>query len=161
MSRVDVEQSVVIDRILSRLRSALSLNDRQCYQVINPLDPALPSGDFFVTVSPGAGSFPSGEQIPTNVTEEGSIVVTVYVRMRLDSAGHDDYALSDSQRGLYACKRKVMTALVGQDLQNLDGNTFLRQYLHILSNGRPDVDRKNGIAWWSFVFGTSWDWDLT
>lgn len=164
MSRVDVTQAAVLTAVVARLRTALSLNERQCFEVLNPIDPPSklpPSGDYFLSVAPGAGEFETGEQIAGNCTELWEIIVTGYTRMKLDDANRDTHVLHDADRGLFRIKRDILKALVGQDLQDAEGETFLRQWTYVRSAAVPQVSRESSIAWWSIRFGISWDWDLT
>jgi len=166
MSRIDVTQDAVLQSILTGLQTALSLSDRQCFEVARPSDaPALPpGGDFFCTVAFGDGRFPPDEQVPGNITEETDITVSVYNRIREDSTGHDTYLLRDAARGLLPIKKRVLAALVGDDLVDDSGNTFLRQWCHVVSShidilqvGKESLNY--GLL--QLVFGISWDWDLT
>jgi len=162
MPRIDVTQDAVLTAVVTRLRDFLGLSPRQCFEVLVPENPAPlpPSGDYFVGVAPGSSQFPEGEQIPANCTEEWEIVVTVYVRMRLDDANRDTHLLHDPRRGFFALKRKILQALVGKDLTDAEGNTFLRQWTYARAAARPAFDREKSIGWWSLYFGISWDWDL-
>lgn len=163
MARVDVTEVDVVTAILARLRSQLKLNERQCWFCLDPLAVELPpGGDYYLTVAPGDGSFPDGEQVAGNITEDWSVDVTIYSRMRLDSTDHDDKLILDNSRGLFSLKKKVLAALVGHDLATVeDANTFLRQYLHALNAGRPNYDNSKAVGWLTITFGVSFDWELT
>ncbi len=163
MARVDVTQATVLERMLAYLRSALNLNDRQCYECLQPdAPPRVPvGGECFVSVSPGEGEFIGGEQICENLTEEWTVTVTAYARIQLDSSDHDEKVLRDAGRGLLILKEKILRTLVGQDLITLDGDTFLRNLLFAQHATRPAHDRDQGIAWISLTFGVHFDWDLT
>lgn len=169
MARVDVTQEVVLDRIIERLRSQLALNDRQCYETLDPNSPpAVPTGgEYFLTVAPGDGEFPDGEQAAENITEDWSVTVTAFSRIHLDQTDHDKEVLRNASRGLLAVKKKVLAALVGHDLAEQDTDTFLRQLLYISRCGRPELVSRDGanrgiaLATLQLDFGVSFDWDLT
>jgi len=164
-TRIDVTQSAVLDRLVEFLRAELPLEERSCYLAIEPLSPPVipKSGDYFVTVSPGPGNFVEGEQVPVNVTEEWSITVTAYTRVRLDSTDHHRQLMLNASRGLIILKRRLLKALVGVDLAIEANGTegFLRNYLYAKSATQPQWDEKKGIAWIGVDFGVDFDWDLT
>lgn len=172
MARVDITQSDVLDRIVVRLREQLDLDPRQCFESLDAdSPPELPvGGDYFVGVSPGDGQFLTGEQVVGNVTELWSVVVTAYTRVHLDSANHDTAVLRDTSRGLLELKRKILKALVGEDLTTGDGDTFLRQLLYATDSRKPQIGTWQGgsrprsdmsFGWVSVTFGVDFDWDIT
>ncbi len=166
--RIDVEQSIVLERVVAQLRSALNLGERQVYETLDQnYLPRIPKGgDFFLAISAGPGTFPEGEQIPENITEDWSVFVTGYTRIQLDSTDHAEKILRDTSRGLLTIKRKILAALVGQDLTTEEGDTFLRQTLFAKSCTQPEVKEppdskltmQFGII--TLEFGVSFDWDL-
>jgi hypothetical protein len=172
--RDDTTQSVAITRIVEKLRELLELDERKCFETLYALTPPqVPaSGDVLVTVSPGSGQFPQEEQtpastglddqeIPGNLTEETSVDVTIYIRLRTDAEDHQDYILHDSLRGLFPNKRRVLASLVGQDLL-LDSETaFLRQPIYAIACSTPEKDDSHGIGWLTITFGLDFDWKLT
>ncbi len=166
-ARVDLTQDVVLKALTSHLRDALKLNERNCYETFDPLSPAIPKGgDYFVTVSSGDGVFPEGEQDAGNLTEEWIVIVTAYSRIRLDSPDHDERLLHDPRRGMFELKRKILKALVGEDVL-YQGNTFLRNLLYVKRAPRPQVVQipgssgNSGLALISLEFGVDWDWNIT
>lgn len=165
MSRIDIDQCTVLKTVTDHLRNELRLNERTCFEsLINPRNASPPAGgSIFVTVSPGPGDFPPGEQAPGNITEEWSVIVTIWSRIDLDSTGHDEALLRDSVRGLYSLKLQVLKALVGEDLETEDGDTFLRQLLHVTGCSAPASGNYGGtnMAYLQLQFGISFDWDLT
>ncbi len=169
MTRVDVTQDVVLDRFVERLRSALKLNERQCYEALDSQSPpSIPiGGEYFLTVAPGDGDFIDGEQAVGNVTEDWAVTVTIYSRVQLDQTDHDKETLSVAGRGLLRLKKDVLKALVGHDLAEEDDDTFLRQTLYAIRATRPELVSKGGatqgmaLAVMRIDFGVSFDWDLT
>jgi len=163
MSRVDVTEIEVVTAILARLRSQLKLSENQCWFTTDPsIIPDLPpGGEYFATVAIGDGQFPDGEQIAGNITEDTSIGVTIYSRMRLDRTDKDIALLAKKDNGLFALKKKVLAALVGHDLTNEDDDTFLRQLLHALDCTRPVYDKTKAVGYLTIAFGVSFDWELT
>jgi hypothetical protein len=179
MGRIDIDQATVLQAVIDRLQAALKLSDRQCYPTARPQDvPAVPiGGDYFVTVSPGGGTFDLEEQVPGvaateltaaiagNVTESSDVTVTAYSRIKTDSTGHDRDMLMDATRGLLPIKKAILSAMCGQDLEDADGNTFLRQLIYAQGCSAPDIVQLPGseatYGRLSIMFGVSWDWDLT
>lgn len=160
--RVDITEVDVVGYLLTRLRSQLGLNERSCWYTLDPLAVDIPpGGDFYVTVAPGNSQFPDGEQASRNITEESTVQVTVYSRMRLDSTNHDDKLVLDAANSLYKLKKRVLAAIVGHDLTDEDADYFLRQWLHVLSSDRPNYDKDKAVGWLTLHVGVSFDWDLT
>ena len=167
MPRADIEQADVLASVVTQLQSALSLTDRQCYPVARAQEvPSIPpGGDYWLTVAGGSGQFIDEEQAAGNVTEDTEIIVSGYTRIKTDSTGHDACLLMDDARGLLAIKKKILGALVGQDLTDEGGDTFLRQWLHARRSDAPELviagpDGVNcGVV--RVTFGTIFDWKLT
>jgi hypothetical protein len=165
VGRWDTLQATVFDSFLKKLRTSLSLSTSQCYPTLDPSQPVIPpGGDYWLSVAPGDSTFPPGEQVPTNITEEWSLIVTIYNRMRLDPAGRDTALLTDPTRGLWALKRQVMAALVGEDLVDVGGAAFLRQLVFITRASRGEIIQQDAkgiaVATMHLEFGVSFDWDL-
>ncbi|WP_321376943.1 hypothetical protein [Trichococcus shcherbakoviae] len=164
-SRIDIDQSTVLERVVAQLRSALNLGERQVYETLDTnYLPRIPTGGaFFLAVSAADSTFPEGEQTPGNLTEDWGVFVTAYTRIKLDSTDRDEKTLRDASRGLLSIKRKILAALVGQDLTTEDGDTFLRQTLFARSCGRPEakeMPNKVPIGVITLEFGVSFDWDV-
>lgn len=167
MSRIDAEQSDVLDAVVTRLQTALVLGGRQCFPVARPQDvPTIPpGGDFFVTVAVGDGLFVDQEQAEGNLTEDTDVVVSAYTRIKTDSTGHDKQLLMEEARGLLRIKRRLLAALSGQDLTTDGGDTFLRQTCHARRAAAPDLVAvgREGILCGVIrvVFGVPFDWTFT
>ena len=169
MSRIDIKQDVVLERVVARLRDQLKMSDRQCYETLDALSPPIipKGGQGCVAVSAGASTFVTGEQAPVNFTEEWSVTVTVYTRMALDAADHAEKWLRAARRGMLVLKRDVLAALVGYDLEDKDGHTFLRTPLYATRAHAPVVVERSGerdrtlLGLQSIDFGVDFDWDLT
>ena len=165
MARIDISQADVLVFLRDALRNALALDDRTCFIALDShLTAPPPSGDLFVTIVPGASTFDSELQIgggQQQLTEEWHLTITFYCRGRLDQSGHADAILLEDARGLYVAKRKVLQALVAEDLADESGDTFLRQLTPVVSCSEPDWDKDRQIAWMSLGFTLQWDWDLT
>jgi hypothetical protein len=123
-----------------------------------------PGGEYWLTVAMGAGQFVPEEQDDGNVTEDTEITVSIYTRIRTDSTGHDEDLLLDASRGLFPLKQHVMYTLVGEDLQNSSGDTYLRQLMHVRRSEGPDIVMigtegvQCGVL--RLTFGVSFDWLL-
>ncbi len=165
MARSDITQTDVLTAIMLQLRSSLGLNARQCFETLEPLSPPVipKGGDYFVSVAPGEGVFVDGEQAAGNCTEEWSIIVTAYTRIRLDSTDHEQLLLQDTSRGLLILKAKILAALVGGDPTS-GGNPFMRDLIFAQQAERPrhgDMGKAQDIGSISIYFGVHFDWDLT
>ena len=178
MSRTDIEQTDVIEAVADRLRAALELPASRCFPVARPMDvPAIPpGGDYFLTVAPGGGTFEEEEQMPGtaasgeteavagNVTEYASFIVSGYTRIKTDRTSTDKYLLLNDARGLFSIKKKILTALCGQDLTDGDGDTFLRQLIHATQAEPPDVVSLGAdnlpCGRIAVTFGVIFDWSL-
>lgn len=169
MTRIDIKQDVVLERVVARLRDQLEMSDRQCYETLDALSPPFvpKGGQWCVAVSAGASTFETGEQAPVNFTEEWSITATLYTRIALDPADHAEKWLRAAGRGMLVIKRNLLAALVGHDLTDEDGNTFLRTPLYATRAHAPVVVERSGegdrtlLGLQSVDFGVDFDWDLT
>ena len=78
---------------------------------------------------------------------------------------YDRNMLMDATRGLLPIKKAILSAMCGQDLEDADGNTFLRQLIYAQGCSAPDIVQLPGseatYGRLSIMFGVSWDWDLT
>jgi hypothetical protein len=165
MPRIDITQDVVVERVVARLRDVLDLPDSRCYETLEPLiDPQIPKGgDFFLTVSPGNGHYDVGMQNGggrDQLMEQSSVSVTAYTKIRLDAADRATKLLHEVHRGVLPLKKKILDALVGVDLEDAEGNTFLRQPLYAMQSWAPRYNQDSGIAAIAVAFGTDFDWDL-
>lgn len=172
MSRVDVDQVQVLTSFVDALRLELPLTDRTCYITLDPpgLASFIPAGDWWVTVSPGEGVFVDGEQVAPNVTEEMTVTVTVYTRLRLDHVGNDTMLILDGLRGLYPLKKKILSAMIGRDLTlpwktDAGAETFLRALVRVVHSSAPQVavakhDASLAIGFVTLTFVLPFDWDL-
>jgi hypothetical protein len=173
MARVDVDQTQVLDSFMELLRLELPLTDRTCYITLDPPGQLafIPASDWWITVSPGEGVFVDGEQSPGNITEDFSVTVTIYSRIRLDQAGRDTSLVLDGVRGLYPLKQRVLAATVGRELRltwkDEDvASTFLRAFLNVVHATAPQVavskhDGHLSIAYMALTYRLPFDWDLT
>ncbi len=158
MARSDATQTDVLTVIVAKLRSDLSLNERNCFVTLEPMNPPIipKGGDFVVSVAPGEGAFVEGEQYEGNVTEEWTIIVTAYARTRLDSTDHDQKLLQDATRGLLLIKGQILASLVGAD-PAIGGDEFARDLIFAQRAERPIVTQQ-GVALMSINFGVHFDW---
>ena len=166
MTRIDITQTVVVRRIVARLRDVLDLPDHRCYETLEPLvDPPIPKGgEYFLTVSPGDGRFdvPMQEAAgAAQLMELASVTVTAYAKIALDPGDRATEILHKVARGMLPIKGDILRALVGHDLVDEDGNTFLRAYLYAMQSWRPRYNADTKIAMIAVAFGTDYDWDLS
>lgn len=162
----DTTQVEVLQRILDRLRATLALNDRQCYLSLSrwlPPRQGTVGGDFWVVVSPGPGRFEESYQIgggTLQVTEQTEVVVAACTRIRLDQAEHAEILFTDTTRGLYRLKERILNALASHELAGTDGQPLLVQYLTPTSTGPPEYDPQSGIACVTVTFACDFNWNL-
>lgn len=174
MSRIDITQSDAIDAVLGVLRARLGLSETNCFEVESADEPPPlpPGGNFFLTVAADEGQFVPDEQVPGdpttgtpgNITEEGAFIVSGFTRIQLDATGHARKLLHDEKRGLLFIKGKILSALVGIDLQTDEGQTFLRQTLYAIRATRPSAwkhpDSGISLGMIQLTFGLDMDWSL-
>jgi len=165
MARIDISQADAMDAFTTHLRDELELNNRTCYQTIEPLAPPnMPVGaPWWVSVSPGDSSFDESMQVgggQLQLSESMGITVTGYNRTRLDSTDHDEKLFSDAVRGLFVVKHRILKAVAQIDISDDDGNTFLRSYVIVSGADRPGYDADKGTGWQGIHFRLEWDWDL-
>lgn len=166
MPRIQVTQNTVLAAVVARLRTVLSLPDNRCFETTNPLSavPTTRPAHWFVTVCAGDGIFDEGMQDgggQEQLMEDAETIVTVYSPIKLDRVDHDHALLQDESRGLLELKRLVLATLVNHDLENDDGDTFLRQLIPAKHATKPEYDPDKGIGWLSIAFRTSFDWELS
>lgn len=172
MARIDVDEAAVYQSIVDRLiRGQLGLNQTNCYETAEPVNPGIPpGGEYFVTVSPGESQF-DGELFEgggtLQLTQIASVVVTIFTRIKLDRANHDHELLHDAGRGLYPLTKKLLAAMAAADLTTgLAGDTYLRWLAKPVSAsgikvGSSVANNPAKLAWRHITFSIAWDWDLT
>ena len=165
--RVKTTQDIAQTAFVALLRTQLGLNESQSPELSDPQEvpPLPPGGDYFLTIASTDSDFNEGEQSPEYCNENVPVTVTIYTRVKLDKSGSDVQLLHEARRGLLPIKRLVLKALVGQDLQDPDGNTFLAKLLWCSHAGRVEVitNDKSGqtLGRLTLTFQLSFDWDLT
>ncbi len=163
---IDTTQALVLQRLVALLRTELSLHSRYCYLTDNPLDlPDLPvGGNYAVSVAAGDGQFDVDGQVgggEDQLYEQGSAVITWYVRMDLDTPDHAEQLLVSANRGLVTIKRAILKAVCGKMLADLAGSDLLRQHLYAIHAYRANYRRDAGIAWMAIEVGLDFCWDLS
>jgi len=122
------------------------------------------AGDWWCTVAAGDGQFVEGNQEPGQCSEESEVIVTAYTRIMTDRTDHAENLLHDPQRGCLFMKRKLLSALVGKDLQTSTGDFFLRQWLWAARSSRPKAGNHSEtgelIGSIQLTFRIEFDWDL-
>lgn len=163
MPRISTDQSTILQAVVTRLIGEIAdLNAANCYESAEP-DPTVErSHNFFVQVSIGDGQFPQHFQVGggiNQVTEEASVWVTAFSRIKTDQAQHAKQLLTDSSRGLLVLKKQILAALAGHDLQDAAGNEILRNYMAVVGAARP-IHQWEEFSAISISFSTDFDWDL-
>ena len=165
---IDTDQHAVLTAVVKLLQTQLALDDRHCFETLTPLQTFgnPQSGDFWVTVSPDGGSFSEGEQFQAGggaaqCVEFAEITVLAFTRIRLDGTDRDTKLLHDLRRGLFGLKKKLLAALVGQQLVDATGNQLLRSLIAAKRPIKPDYDKDQAIGWIGVVFSADFDWDLS
>lgn len=166
MTRIDSTQDVILTRIVARLRDELELPATRCYETLTPLDePPIPKGgDYFLTVSPGNGSFDVEMQSGGGVyqlMEMSSVTVTGYAMVALDPVDKETQVLHKVTRGTLPIKRAILKALAGHDLQDGDDNEMLRSFIYAIRAWNPQYNRDTKMARFAIAFGIDFDWDLS
>lgn len=166
MARIDSTQDAILTAVVARLREILQLGEALCYETLEPLtDPPIPKGgEYFLTVSPGDGTFDEALQAGGGrfqVTELGSVTVTAYAKIRLDPGDRATEILHTVGRGMAHIKAAILDALVGHDLEDAAGDLLLRHPLYAMRSWRPQYNPDTGIARVAVGFGVDFDWDLS
>lgn len=160
----ETDESDILVAVLKKLRSDFGLKESTCFESVSPLAPELPtSGDFFLTVYLGDGSFDpelfegGGED---QLTEEVYIAVTIWNRIHTDKANSSAALLRNVRRGLLPLKRKLLKSLAGFDPQ-VNGESVLRELVRPVTSKQPDYDKEKGLGYQVISFAFKWDWDLS
>ena len=167
MARVDYTSHGAMALLLSHLRRQLDLNETTCFETLFPdAPPRLPAGGGLqVTVAPVGGIFDVELQIgggAGQLMESETWTVTIYSRLNLDRAHHDEQLLRHAIKGLWPLKQKLLKAIIGVDLTiNDDDDTFLRQLLYVTRSGAPKYDPDKHVGWLSVDVAIDFDWDLS
>lgn len=165
-SRVDTTELTALTAIRDLLRTAFpELGSENVFLTLYPDAPEPePSGEHFLSVAPGAGSFDEAlfagggrEQL----CQVGEFQVTIYSRVQLDQSARDESILGHATEGLLVLKHRVLSALVGADPALPGGAKFSRELLRPIRAAAPEHDADRGIGWLSLAFALSFDWDLT
>jgi hypothetical protein len=133
----ELPQDEILIANCDRLRGAIQgLNDSNCFVTYQPIPLHFPSGFYCVTVAPGEGSFPAEFYAGggnATLTEQGSVIVTPMVCMKLDRPFRSEQALLQPDRGLLVWKRSILKALLVWDVSNFPGPAWEPTD----ANGRP------------------------
>ena len=166
LNPLPTDQDAVLAAVVRTLVANLSISDRYVWETVIPLEEFgnLPSGDFWVTVSGGAGFFPEEFQAgggAHNLIEFAETLVTGDTRIKLDSTDRDDKLLHDLKRGMYPLKKNLLKALVGQQLYDDAGNALLVKLIQARGAENPNHDRRANIGWVILKFSTPFQWNLS
>lgn len=162
VARRDQNAEILLDAILSHLRSRFSLNERTCYETLDPFPEDFqlpPGGPIVITVAMGVGQFPAEYQIGggiQQVNEELTWAVNLYCRINLDPVNRDPQAL----RRILGYKKQLLAALASVDFTDDGGQYFLRDQILITAADPPQWVANKGVARISVYFRASFDWDL-
>ena len=99
----DAIQLTIFANLIAGLQQVLGLDPSRCFEVAKASDvPTIPPGnDWFLTICWGDSSWPAGEQVPGNMTEEPDLTITIYTRLKSDQAGHDMLLSATSRRASF------------------------------------------------------------
>lgn len=164
---IDTDESAVFMALVALLRSRLQLDENHCFEQAEPLQGfgRPPSGDYWLTVSPGDGDFANGEFQAgggaEQVTEFNEATLIGYTRIRLDSTDRDTMLLHDLQRGLLPIKKRLLWAVCGKQLVDASGNELLRSLIYAKRGVKANYDKQETIGWIGIVIGLDYDWDLS
>lgn len=174
-TRVDVDQSTVLESIVNTLINTLTLpaglglTPKTCYLTLYPDLPLNTQDQLIITVSPEGGTFPEGMQVGGSqfqCTEEAHVLIGIWSRYKTDREGRDANVLNDMTKGILRTKGKVLRCLVGMDLQaNYPPGSagvvgFLREFLLAVNSYAPDHKPEDAYASVVLRFKISWDWNL-
>lgn len=166
-SIIDTDQQLVAQAFVKRLQDQLGLDNRACYETTEALGAiGKPlSGDFWVRVQFEEGSFLDGQFQAGGgegqCREFGEALVVAFSRIRTDSTDRDTNLLHHERRGLLAIKKRLLTALVGQQLFDDQGNALLANLIYAKRSIAPKYDPEKATGWIGVSFGLDFDWDLS
>lgn len=153
----EITESTLLNTIITRLKTQLTLGDERCYPVNEPntVKVALPgSGDYILQVSLGEPEYPQDEQAAEVCIERIPVEVTIYTGIKLDRNGRNDEGLKSTTRGMFPIRRLVLKALVGYAI------TGLASLLYASHSSRPQQDVEAGITWQTVYLYADCDLDL-
>ena len=168
-------QDEILVAIRDRLRTAIDvLNDSNCFVTDQPIPLHMPGGAYCVTVTPGEGTFPFEFFVGggnATLTEQGSVIITPMVCMKLDRPFRSEQALLLPDRGLLWWKRAILQALLVWDPSNFpgpswevtdpNGRPLLRSELQPIRASAPaDVPDHGGWLGMQMIFAMQWDWEM-
>lgn len=174
---IDGTQYDLLTQVESRLHARISLFDRgNCFICDGPVPPDayFPQGLLACTIAVGDGVFNDSNYdggAANVLTEDCDLIVTLFLRSKLDQPPRAKVALLDEERGLLTkLKPAVLQALLVDDpaaeilapwLPMKSGRPFLRGALiPRRSQGPREIP---GLDWLglSLYFQAEFDWDLT
>jgi len=167
LSPVPTNQDDVLNAVVALLVANLAISERYVYQTLAPLKSIgnPPSGDYWVTVSPGDGDFADGQWQAgggaNTLMELATTIVCGYTRIKLDSTDRDDKLLHELKRGVLPVKKKLLKALVGQQLTDTTGNNLLISLIQARHAETPNYDNDKQTGWITLHFATPFQWDMT
>ncbi len=162
MARRDRNAEVLLDALLSHLRSSFDLSERTCYETLEPFPDQIdirPGGPIIITVAMGNGEFGGEYQRGGGihqVTESLSWAINLYCPINLDPKGRDPKGL----RQVIGYKRDLLRSLASMDFVDSGGQNFLRDQLLIRSATLPEYLKTSQCARITVVVEASFDWDL-
>lgn len=120
--QVSTTPEIILERIVARLTSQLSLDAEQIFLASNPdlVDTPSAYNNWYV-VTGANGQFKRGHQIgggTTQLTGTMVVVVTVFSAQSLDQQGREDAFYTNDTTGIYRRATEVMAALAEYELQN-------------------------------------------
>jgi hypothetical protein len=162
-NRVDGEQGDLLDAVVKALIDNVpQLSSKNAFISIYPSPPYKVPDNVFVTVSPGASSFPEefivgGGQ--KQCAEDATVLVTIFSRFQCNQAGQERNALNEQTRGVLRMKRAILKALVAADL-TVNAQPVLRNLVMPKQSGAPEYAGEEQLISVALSFGLTWDWDL-
>lgn len=177
--RSRAEQDEILDAFAARLREHELLSTATVVISDQPVPAFMPPGMYCICVAPGAGEFPhqlwaNGHH--TTATEDGSIIVGIYLNSQKDRAGRKEAAMTSRKPGrpsLLTWKRAVLKMLCVSDEPVPAGTSpqiwepaigdrpLLRdQPQPVRATAVLDVPDHKGWIGLQITFSCTWDWDL-
>lgn len=160
---VPTTQAEVMLAIVKRIRETIPQfrTETTCFlsDTVAPRGEVTPT--LFCTVSPAGGDY--GQDVigggPWGIEERLTVAVGVWQRMKLDRQVHSDFQFTDSTRGLFVLKHRVLTCLAGQQLYRDDDHPLLEQVLSPRHAAHPPM-RDDEFASFAIHFDATFRWDV-
>lgn len=159
-------QSEIMAGFLTLLKSEFSTWDAKSIYFADRPDPQLVTSinlPLFIQVTPGGGDFNQSILAGGPRVEETTLIgVTIWRRSQVDRAGESYESLMNSTEGLLKLKGRVLKALSGKMLTDVDGKYIATGTIKPMQALEPDTgSTEPPMDRLALYFQVPFDWDLS